>query len=100
MIGAGHVRINGEKSNQASLAVKPDDVLTISLERSIKIVKILDCGTRRGPATEAQTLYKDMSPPPIEKSSIKFAALPAKRDPGAGRPTKKERREMDRLRNL
>ncbi len=100
MIGAGHVRINAEKTNQPSTAVKPDDVLTISLERAIKIVKILNCGTRRGPAAEARTLYEDMSPPPIEKSATKFSALPAKRDPGTGRPTKKERREMDRLRNL
>lgn len=100
LIGAGHVRINGEKTNQPSHAVNPDDVLTISLERAIKIVKIIDCGTRRGPAPEAQLLYEDNSPPPIEKSSSKLEGLAAKRDPGAGRPTKKERREMDRLRNI
>lgn len=100
LVGAGHIRVNGEKTNQPSHPVKPDDVLTISLERAIKILKIIDCGTRRGPAPEAQLLYEDNSPPPIEKSSSKLEGLAAKRDPGAGRPTKKDRREMDRLRNI
>lgn len=99
MIGAGHVRINGEKTTQPSRAVKPGDILTVSLERAIKVLHIVDCGTRRGPAPEAQLLYEDRSPPPLEKSS-KFESLSAKRDAGAGRPTKKERRETDRLRNI
>lgn len=98
LVGAGHVRVNGEKTNQASQNVKPDDVLTISLEHAVKILRIVDCGTRRGPAPEAQLLYEDISPPPIEKPDTKFAGLAAKRDPGAGRPTKKERRDLDRLR--
>jgi ribosome-associated heat shock protein Hsp15 len=97
-VGAGHVRVNGEKSNQPSQNVKPGDVLTISLQHAVKIYRIIDCGTRRGPAPEAQLLYEDISPPPIEKPDTKFEGLAAKRDPGAGRPTKKERRELDRLR--
>lgn len=96
-VGAGHVRVNGDKTNQPSQMVKPDDVLTISLERAIRIYRIVGCGTRRGPAPEAQALYEDLSPPPIEKPKTRFEALAAKREPGSGRPTKKERREMDRL---
>lgn len=99
-IGAGHVRINGEKTNQPSQNVKPDDVLTISLERAVKIVKIKQCGTRRGPAPEAQTLYDDLSPPPQEKSLSDFEQKIAKREAGSGRPTKKQRREMERMRNI
>ncbi|MEM5502570.1 RNA-binding S4 domain-containing protein [Ahrensia kielensis] len=97
-VSSGHVRVNGEKTTQPSQNVKPDDVLTISLEHNIKIYRIIDCGMRRGPAPEAQQLYEDNSPPPLKKPDTKFAGLAARRDPGAGRPTKKERRELDRLR--
>lgn len=98
VVSSGHVRVNGEKTTQPSQNVKPDDVLTISLEHNIKIYRIIDCGMRRGPAPEAQLLYEDNSPTPLKKPDTKFAGLAARRDPGAGRPTKKERRELDRLR--
>ena len=97
-ISAGYVRINGEKTNQPSYKIKPGDVLTISLERVVKVYKVINCGVRRGPAAESRTLYKDLSPPPFEKPNTRFEAINAKREPGSGRPTKKERREMDRLR--
>ena len=61
---AGRVRINGEKSERASDNVKPGDVLTITLERRIFVCRVLDPGTRRGPAEEARTLYEDLSPQP------------------------------------
>ncbi|MDZ7822820.1 MAG: RNA-binding S4 domain-containing protein [Ahrensia sp.] len=99
-ISGGHIRLNGDKTTQQSQMVKPGDVLTIALEQAIKVLKIVDCGTRRGPAPEAQTLYEDLSPPPLPKAETKFAAIAAKRDPGSGRPTKKERREIDRFRDI
>jgi len=61
---SGRVRINGEKCEQASQAVKPGDVLTLTLERRILVYRVLDGGTRRGPADEARILYEDMSPAP------------------------------------
>ena len=64
---AGRVRINRDKASQASDLVKPGDVLTITLDRRILIYKVLDAGTRRGPAEEAQKLYEDLSPPPAPK---------------------------------
>ncbi|RWB65581.1 MAG: RNA-binding S4 domain-containing protein, partial [Mesorhizobium sp.] len=42
-------------------------------------------------------LYEDMSPPPTPKGEAVPDAIPALRDAGSGRPTKKERRETDRL---
>jgi ribosome-associated heat shock protein Hsp15 len=54
---AGRVRINRDKASQAAEMVKPGDVLTITLDRRILIYKVLDPGTRRGPAEEAQKLY-------------------------------------------
>jgi ribosome-associated heat shock protein Hsp15 len=96
---AGRVRINGDKAGQASDSVKPGDVLTITLERRILVYKVLQQGSRRGPAEEARTLYEDMSPPPVPKGEAPPDALPPLRDAGSGRPTKKERRDTDRLRN-
>jgi ribosome-associated heat shock protein Hsp15 len=94
---AGRVRINRDKASQASDVVRPGDVLTITLERRIFVWKVLDTGTRRGPAEEARTLYEDMSPPPVPKSEAVPNAIAALRDAGSGRPTKKQRRQTDRL---
>jgi ribosome-associated heat shock protein Hsp15 len=94
---AGHVRINREKIDAASKAVKIGDVLTIALDRRVLVLKVLGIGARRGPATEARTLYEDLSPPPPPKPErpLQIAA----REDGAGRPTKKERRQIDALRD-
>ncbi|PWL16828.1 RNA-binding protein [Falsochrobactrum shanghaiense] len=97
LAAGGKVRVNRDKIDQASHQVKIGDVLTIALERRILVYKILGTGERRGPAPEAQLLYEDMSPPPEERPGIANAAIP-QRESGAGRPTKKERRDTDRLR--
>ncbi|NGN42183.1 RNA-binding S4 domain-containing protein [Mesorhizobium sp. CGMCC 1.15528] len=95
---AGRVRINGDKSSQAADSVKPGDVLTITLERRILVYKVLSCGSRRGPAEEARLLYEDISPAPAPKDALLPDALVPVRDAGSGRPTKRQRRETDRLR--
>jgi len=97
---AGRVRINRDKASQASDLVKLGDVLTITLDRRILVYKVLDAGKRRGPAEEARTLYEDMSPPPAPKGGAPADAIPPLRDAGSGRPTKRERRETDKLRGL
>ena len=97
LVVAGRVRINSDKAAQASDLVKPGDVLTITLDRRISVWKVLATGVRRGPAEEARTLYEDMSPPPAPKGEAVADAIPALRDAGSGRPTKKERRQTDRL---
>jgi ribosome-associated heat shock protein Hsp15 len=95
LVTAGRVRINRDKAAQASDFVKAGDVLTITLERRVLIWKVLDAGARRGPAPEARMLYEDMSPP----ARAPDPALPPLRDVGSGRPTKKERRQLDRFRD-
>ncbi|ANT48748.1 RNA-binding S4 domain-containing protein [Mesorhizobium amorphae] len=97
LVVAGRVRINRDKAAQASDLVKPGDVLTITLERRIFVWKVVGVGVRRGPAEEARLLYEDMSPPPAPKGEAVPDAIPALRDAGSGRPTKKQRRETDRL---
>lgn len=95
---AGRVRINRDKASQASDIVKIGDVLTITLDRRILIYKVLDAGTRRGPAEEARKLYEDISPPPAPKEEAPLDAILPLRETGSGRPTKRERRDTDRLR--
>jgi ribosome-associated heat shock protein Hsp15 len=64
-------------------------------------VKVLALGLRRGPASEAQALYEDLKPQTLEgrlPAGTPDALATARREPGAGRPTKRERRALDRLR--
>ncbi len=94
----GRVRINGEKTSQAADSVKPGDVLTITLDRRILVYKVLLPGARRGPAEEARLLYEDLSPEPAPRDPALPDALAPVREAGSGRPTKRQRRETDRLR--
>ncbi|WP_420407960.1 RNA-binding S4 domain-containing protein [Hoeflea sp.] len=96
-VAGGNVRVNRDKVDQPSFAVKPGDVLTISLERRILVLRIVGCGQRRGPAPEARELYEDLTPPPATADKT-AAAKPAEREPGSGRPTKRDRRKIDRFR--
>lgn len=97
LVAAGKVRRNREKLDQPSGLVGPGDVLTVTLERQVLVYRVLAAGSRRGPAPEARLLYEDLSPPAESKPSTE--AEVATREPGTGRPTKKERREIDRFRD-
>lgn len=94
---AGNVRVNSEKIDQARFLIKPGDALTIKLDRRIVVLKVFGCGHRRGPAPEAQLLYDDITPKPAEAGAAEASA--AQREPGAGRPTKRDRRKIDQFRN-
>jgi ribosome-associated heat shock protein Hsp15 len=95
VVSDGRVRINGERCDKPSTIVKVGDVLTFPAGARVRVIKVVDGGTRRGPASEAQTLYEDLTPPPEARAEEPPA--PAKRERGAGRPTKKERRAIDAL---
>ena len=98
-VKTGKVRVNQEKISSPSRGLSPGDILTVTLTRQIKILKVVALGTRRGPASEAQLLYDDLSPPPVKREPIEKPSKQAVRDEGAGRPTKKERREISRFRS-
>jgi ribosome-associated heat shock protein Hsp15 len=97
---AGRVRVNRDKAEQASHPVKPGDVLTITLDRRVLVYRVVDCGTRRGPAEEARTLYEDISPEPAPRNRSPPEEIVPLRDTSSERPTKKERRAIDPLRDL
>ena len=96
---SGKVRVNGEPVKKANVVVQPGDVLTFPLGPHIRLIKILKLGLRRGPAKEAQLLYEDLEPP-VHQSPTAAVDPVAKREPGAGRPTKSHRRAIDRLMGL
>lgn len=98
-VETGKVRVNAVKVIKPSRTVRAGDVVTATLHRRLHVLKVLAPGERRGPASEAQTLYEDITPQPRqEEDAPKQPAAPARREPGTGRPTKRERRKMDRLR--
>ncbi|MEL0018681.1 MAG: RNA-binding S4 domain-containing protein [Rickettsiales bacterium] len=90
---AGQLRVNREIVRKSGHALKPGDILTFAKGRDIRVVEVIALGDRRGPASEAQTLYKDLSPP-VEKPREPLSGV---RERGAGRPTKSDRRALDRL---
>lgn len=94
---AGSLRVNGTPIDKPSHAVRPGDVLTFAKDRHIRVIQIEAIGLRRGPAPEAQALYTDLAPPVIARAEREPDL--AHRDAGSGRPTKRERREIDALRD-
>lgn len=95
LVQAGQVRVNREKIDQASHPLAVGDVLTIALDRRVLVYRVLAPGIRRGPYEEARTLYEDLSEPVPNAAATNVA----EREPGAGRPTKRERRRLDALRD-
>ena len=96
---AGKLRVDGVIIKKAHFLARPYMVLTFSRSRQVHIVKILVLGSRRGPATEAKTLYEDLSPPLSPKSTEANSSATLIRPMGSGRPTKRERRRLDQLRS-
>jgi ribosome-associated heat shock protein Hsp15 len=60
LVESGHVRINGVRESTPGHAVKPGDVLTIALDRSVRVLKVIGFAERRGDATAARVLYEDL----------------------------------------
>ena len=94
----GCVRLNRERVEKASALVRPDDILTIAVHERVRVLKVRGFGERRGSATQAQSLFEDLTPPPEPRPAA--ADSPGgERESGSGRPTKRDRRLTDRLRD-
>ncbi len=94
---SGKLRLNEQVVKKAHHGLRVGDVLTFPRGPHIRVVRVVGLGTRRGPAPEAQALYDDLDPPQPRKKSDPRPMKPARREPGSGRPTKRERRDTDRL---
>ena len=93
LVNGGNVRLNGERVGATSQPVRCGDVVTIALDRAVRVLKVTGFAERRGDADAARLLGEDLSEPQPAAPE----PAPAPRDRGAGRPTKQERRAIDRL---
>lgn len=96
MVRGGKVRLNGNVCKKSSTIVTLGDILTYIRVDDIYIAKVLAVGLRRGPALEAQLLYEDLTPAKEVNKGVP-REVSVLREKGAGRPTKAERRAIDKL---
>jgi ribosome-associated heat shock protein Hsp15 len=89
---AGHVHVNGRTARPAT-TVRVGDLVEARVEHrtfKLEVTRLID--KRVGPPA-ARTCFVDYSPPPEAREE-----RPAQRDPGSGRPTKRDRRRLNQLR--
>jgi ribosome-associated heat shock protein Hsp15 len=84
----GKLRVNRQRVDKPSSQLRPGDVVTVAVRGTVRVLEVLAVGTRRGPPAEARLLYKELTAP---------SSAPGERDRGIGRPTKRDRRAIDRL---
>jgi ribosome-associated heat shock protein Hsp15 len=91
----GKVDVNDEAAKPAR-RVRAGDLVKVTLPRGRRrILKVAAVDDRRGSAEVAKALFEDLTPPEPPRPR---QALPPRREPGTGRPTKRERRDIERLR--
>ena len=89
----GHVRVNGVRVKPAHV-IRPGDEVRVRQGDRDRIVIVTKVITKRVGAPAAAECYADHSPPPPPREAVAPAGV---RDRGAGRPTKRDRRSIDRL---
>ncbi|MCV7280715.1 RNA-binding S4 domain-containing protein [Mycolicibacterium flavescens] len=89
----GHVRVNGRPAKPAT-TVSPGDEVRARIGQTTRVVEVLRVIHKRVGAADAVTCYLDRTPRPTVADSVQVAA----RDRGAGRPTKRDRRMLEKLR--
>jgi ribosome-associated heat shock protein Hsp15 len=97
LAASGHVRVNGQRIDVASRSVRLGDVVTVALDRSVRVLKVAAFAERRGPAEGARVLAEDLMP--VSGQAAPRPAPPAGvREPGTGRPSKRDRRAIAHFR--
>ena len=91
---AGHVQVNGERAKAAQPVHIGDEVRlrNTDLERTVQVARLV---AKRVGASVAVECLIDLTPPPPPREEV---AATIQRDRGAGRPTKRERRDLEKLR--
>ena len=92
----GKVDVNAAAAKPAK-TLRPGDLVRVTLPQGRhRVLKVVRLDDRRGSATVARALFDDLTPPEPPRTRL---APPPRREPGMGRPTKRERRDLDRLRH-
>lgn len=97
LAAAGHVRINGQRIDAPSQPVRPGDVVTVALDRAVRVLKVRAFADRRGSANDARAICETLDPPEGRPPAERGPPPPAAREHGAGRPTKRDRRATARF---
>jgi ribosome-associated heat shock protein Hsp15 len=98
-ISCGRFRLDGMVMNKPHRNALCGQVLTFIQGNRIRVIRIMALGSRRGPASEASLLYEDLTPAhdvPLKTRTVKEPEFEV-RSKGSGRPTKLQRRAIDRL---
>ena len=90
MVATGKIRVNGTVISKASHSVKIGDMLTFPQANGVRLIEVVEMGTRRGPASEAALLYTDHSQPKPKREK----PLQNPKFEGKGRPTGRTRRQL------
>lgn len=93
-VTTGKIRVDSEKISSPSRKVSAGNVLTITREQDIKVIEISAIADRRGPYSAAQLLYKDLSPPKLEKQKQEQTRENMSRIQSEGRPSKHQRKQI------
>ena len=62
LVESGHVRVNGVRETSPGHAIKLGDVLTVALDRSVRVLKVIGFVERRGDPASAQAIYEELEP--------------------------------------
>jgi ribosome-associated heat shock protein Hsp15 len=99
-VKGGRVEVNGQRV-KPSKDVRPGDRLEVTIGQIKRVVVILGTAERRGPATEAALLYEETPESVAARERFaaerRMAAMPAPER--GGRPTKRDRRRLDKRRS-
>jgi ribosome-associated heat shock protein Hsp15 len=97
LCASGRLRVSGRIVRKAHHTIRPGDVLTFPQDRRIRVIRVKALAERRGPAAEARALYDDLAPTEPGAGDSGRDVSVVRRDRGAGRPTKAQRRAIGRL---
>lgn len=97
-VEGGHVEVNGERA-KPSKQIRVGDELRVRLNQNTHVIHVRGLSERRGPASEARTLYDETAESRAERDRLaeqrRLAPPPAYED--GGRPTKRDRRNLARV---
>ena len=99
-ISGGGLRLDGQVMAKPHRSAHPGQVLTFSQGARVRVIEIKAVGSRRGPAAEAALLYHDLAPPPPPGEKPQTPPAFEDRSRGTGRPTKRDRRVTERLKDM
>lgn len=94
LVADGRIRLNRVRIVKPAHPVRQGDIVTASLPGGVRVLRVEGFSERRGAASAVQALYADLTPPEPAGAAAGGAEPVGTRAPGAGRPTKRERRHL------